>query len=55
MAMTNVSNFQQPLVTALLEEAEGEAIAEPTGELHDAVYTLQPQQNSKEFRSAEGS
>lgn len=51
MAMANVSNFQQPLVMALLEEAEGEAIAEPTGEPQDAVYTLQPQQNSKEFRA----
>lgn len=40
MAMANVSNFQQPLVMALLEEPEGEAIAEPTKELGEAVYTL---------------
>lgn len=55
MDMTNISNFPQPLVIALQEELEGEAIAEPTRELEDAVYTLQPQHNSKEFRSAEGS
>lgn len=54
VAMVNASNFQQPPAMAVLEKPEGEPTAEPIRALEDAMYLLQPQQNSTESRNADG-